>query len=733
MKSNKDDLIILEAYIDGIYCSACVNKIQKKVSKLPFVKDIKINTLNNNAKIYLDKDKADIDAIQKTIEQLGYKALFKSSRISSIDKKKFFNINFLLQIIFAFLVIAIEMFGSNQFIEKFIDLLPIKKSLFLFLTTLTVIILGGLDYYKKFFLSLKSLSFDMSALVTIGTLSAFVYSSYFAALDILNLKVLPHTFFDSAVAIITLVNLGKKIEEKVKFESISSFNILKKILPDKAFVYKDNREIETPIDNIKKGDIVILKPGDISPVDGKIIDGYADFDESFITGESLPVGKKIEDFVYAGSINLDGYVRIIVQSPANFSFISEIINSAEDITLSKANIQRVADKIASIFVPIILFVSISAFFIHILIENNLELALLAFISTLIISCPCAFGIAAPTAIAAGFGLAAKNLIIFKTPLAFETFPKINIIFFDKTGSLTEGNSKINKVIYNPEISKDIIDTLAYSVSSTTSHPFSRSIFNYYLDLNLNLKKIKIEEFQYFVSKGGVYKIDDELFYFGKKEFLIENGVPISFEESDLSYCSKVYLGTKEKLYAIFCISDELKPRAFETIDFFKKQGIKTCVLSGDEPQIVENVSRSLSVDQFFSRLTPIQKKEIIEKAKKEGYITAMVGDGINDSVALTIADVSISFSKASNAAINYANALIIGSDIKKIFIAYQISKATLKVIKQNFFWAFVYNIAFVPTAAIGLLHPMYAAAAMSFSSISVVLNSLRLKFMNLSK
>lgn len=717
-----NEKIILTAKIDGIACSACINRITNKLKKIPFVYDVSINLIDSKALITVDKNLQDLNSIQKEIENIGYKISF--TNIDLQLSKNFFDLKLTIQIIFGLIIIIVEMFNFIPLIHNFLQIFPFSKNLLLFVLTSIVLYVGGLNYYKRSLKNLTSLTFDMSSLISLGTLSAYAYSSYLTFKEFFFNEISHHTFFDSAATIIILINIGKKLEDRTKLKTIANLNHLKQIVPQYSTISLNGKESKIKSEEIKKDDIVILKPGDISPVDGIIIDGFASFNESFLTGESLPVEKKAGDYVYCGTINLNGLIKIKTEKNPSSSLISKIIDIAEKSSLTKVPVQRLADKISSFFVPLIIAIAFISFSYHFFIDKNLNLAILSLISTLVVSCPCAFGLAAPAAIVAGIGKASKNFIFFKNPEAIENLSKINMIFFDKTGSLTEGKPQVVKVIYNQKFNSKEIENIALSAAVYTRHPLSIAIANYYN--NAKTYPLKFDSFEYFPSKGGKLKLKDKTYFFGSKNFLIENNVDNFFDIENFVEASKVFLSEDKELLAIFCVYDELKEKAIETIRNFQKDGVEVVILSGDDKESVKKIADKLNISSYFGKLNPLEKTAIINESKQNGKIVAMVGDGINDAAALASADVGVSFSNASEFAANCADIVIMNSSLESVYLAFDFSRKTIRAIKQNFFWAFVYNLALIPIAAAGLLHPIYAAAAMSFSSLSVLLNSLRI-------
>ena len=504
-------------------------------------------------------------------------------------------------------------------------------------------------------------------------------------------------------------------------------------------VIRNNKEIIIPLSEVLIKDVVYIKPGEKIPVDGLVSDGETYIDESLLTGEPIPVAKTKNSKVYAGTVNTNGFLKIIAEKIGKETFLSQIIKVVQQAQNSKPPIQRLVDKISEVFVPLIILISSFTFIIWYFIAGyGFVFSLTASISVLIIACPCALGLATPTAIIAGIGKAAENGIIVKDINQLEMLHKVNAFVFDKTGTITEGKPFVEKIYWQVTNQNDYYISVLFALEKRSTHPIASSIINYYKDYRIPYTLIT--DFKEVTGKGLQGKTDNNYFFVGNSKFITENNIDINNEQSEIIQTainkgnSIILFANSSKIIAIITISDKLKEFSYETIKQIKESGIKTFLMTGDNKRTSEMVAHTAAIETVYSEITPIEKGKLIGDMQKNKYIVAMFGDGINDSVALTQADVGISMSHGSDIAIESAGIIVTNRDIRTLSKVIKISGKTIKTIKQNLFWAFFYNILSIPIAA-GLiypltgflLNPMLAAMAMSLSSITVVTNSLRLK------
>lgn len=706
--------------ISGMSCANCSNAITKSSLKIEGVKSAAVSFTNSIGEFEVD-DNFDDKLLRKKIENLGFSVVDNFNELEDIkkDSLKQMRNRFIFAGIISAILMYLEMHVKPNLSINFIMLI---------LSTLTII------YCAKEFIihaisSFKIRNYDMNVLITLGVGSAYIYSLIVFLLPDLIPQNFGHIYFSSASMIITFILIGKYLEEKSKQKANSLLKNLIDISPKIAIVKIGQDRSETLVQNLKIGDIVIVEAGTLIPSDGVIIKGEANIDSSNLNGESVPVYKKIGENVYASSINIDGYLEIKVSKEYNKTLIYAITQIVSEVGIKKINIARFADKVSNIFVPIVVAIAIITFIIW-LIFANFSAAMLCAISVLVISCPCALGLATPISIVSGISKATKEGILIKNPDILEYSSKIKYAFFDKTKTLTKGVLKVAHTTLNYEDMK-----LVCEISKLSSHPISKAIAQYILET----KDFK-GEFKNILGKGLEAKDEKNHFLIGNERLLNENSIFLLPEQSE-SILQNQELGMNAILVAknsnfigaIF-LNDIIKENSKELIQKLKSLGIKTIMLTGDHKIIAKNIAKKLEIDEVYSDLLPTDKYEILKKYQKNGRVM-FVGDGVNDSPSLKAADISISFFDGTDIAKESVDAVLMNENMMLIFRVLKISKLTFLNIKENLFWAFIYNIIFIPVAAGALypnfgilLNPMYASIAMSFSSITVVLNALRLKF-----
>ncbi len=627
------------------------------------------------------------------------------------------------------------------FFEYFYKLdLIIPNLLLLFLLATPVQFIAGFRFYQGLLDAIKSKQANMDSLIAIGTSAAWIYSTIvtFQSLNFLP-QILPYTgvYYTESSLIISFILLGTLMEHMVKNRAYEALRKLYEIQPSKARVIKNGNEVELPVEKIEVGDIVIVKPGEKIPVDGIVIEGFSSVDQSPITGESIPVEKNVGDVVISGSINKNGYLKIKATKVGEETTVSQIIKIVEEAILSKVPIQRLADKISSYFVPIVVSVAISSFIIWYFVFNlPFGIAFITLISVLIIACPCALGIATPAAIMIGAGKGAKNGILIKSGEFLEKLSKIDIVVFDKTGTLTKGELKVTDVI--PSKNYTTLDVISYAsiAEKLSEHPIAKAILREAYE-----KGIKIEDPDYFQNLPGLgvfakYKGNEILV--GKKDLMVKNNINIndlldSLEKLQQEGKVTLVVSVNKEPVGIISLFDTIREEAYITIESLKKMGIKTIMLTGDNYKSASYVAKSLGIEEVLSDVLPHEKYKVIENLRKKGKRVAMVGDGINDAPALAASDVGIAIGSGTDIAKETGGVILITNNLKLVPKAIELSKLTIKKVKQNLFWAFFYNVTLIPIAAgilypnFGiLLNPIFAAIAMASSSTTVVLNSMLL-------
>lgn len=706
--------------ISGMSCTNCSNAITKAALKLDGVKNATVSFTNSLGEFEVNEDFKE-ELLKDKIEKLGFSVVDDFDALEEEKKKhlKKMKIQIAFSGLASLLLMYLEMYVKPSF----------GINLFMLLLSTATIIYCAKDFILHAFGSLKVRNYDMNVLVTLGIFSAYFYSLIVFLFPKIIPKGLGHIYFSSSAMIICFILLGKFLEEKSKQKANSLLKDLIDISPKIALVKKGKEKIETLVQNLNIGDIVLVDAGSLLPCDGKIISGEANIDTSNLNGESLPAYKKVGDEVYASSINIDGYLEVEVSKKYNESLIYSITQIVSQAGIKKIKIARFADRISNIFVPVVVFIAILTF-IAWFIFADFSTATLCAISVLLISCPCALGLATPISIVSGISKATKEGILIKNPDILENANKIKYAFFDKTKTLTKGILKVAHSTLAYEDMKKVCE-----ISKLSSHPISKAIVEYFPEAQ-DFKG----EFKNILGKGLEGKDKDGHFFIGNERLLNENGIFLKPEESKLILenqelgMNAILVGKNADFIGAIFLNDIIKENSKDLLDKLKSLGIKTVMLTGDHKVIAKNIAQKLEMDEFYSDLLPNDKFEIVKEHQKEGKVM-FVGDGVNDSPSLKQADISISFFDGSDIAKEAVDAVLMKEDMMLIYRVLRISKLTFLNIKENLFWAFIYNIIFIPIAAGALypkfailLNPMYASIAMSLSSITVVLNALRLKF-----
>ena len=746
----------LELKIDGISCQACVAKIERKLSRTDGVEKALVNISNNMADIEYDEKEIKASEIMKIIEKLGYtpkrrenlkdkeEALRAEKKLKSeLTKSK---IAIVLSLILMYISMS-HMFGLPvphiiYPVDHIFNYVAIQ-----FIIAVTVMIIGK-RFYKVGFRQLFMLSPNMDSLVAVGTSSAFIYSLYISYKIFAdnNIHLMHSLYYESAAMIIAFVMLGKYLETLSKGKASAAIKKLVNFQAKKANIIRNGEIVEIDINEVSKGDIVFIKPGEKIPVDGTIIEGHSTIDEAMITGESIPVEKLENDKVYSGSINKDGALKVVVNATEGETLISKIAKLVEDAQMTKAPIARLADKVSLIFVPTVIFIAIFAallwwFLIKYNVvsvsQNHFEFVLTIFISILIIACPCSLGLATPTAIMVGTGKGAELGILIKSGEALEKLNEIDTIVFDKTGTLTEGTPKVIDIVsIGSALSKDEILKIAASMEVNSEHPLGKAVYDEAKEKNVELYDVK--KFLSISGRGVIGEIEEKKYLLGNKKLLLENGISNLHEEEihryELEGKTTILLADEEKLIAFITLADVVRNESIKLIEKLKKENIKTYMLTGDNERTAKVIAKKLGIDDVIAEVSPEDKYKKVKDLQEQGRKVVMVGDGVNDSPALAQADVGMAIGSGTDIAIESADIVLMSKDIETILTAIRLSKATIKNIKENLFWAFFYNSCGIPIAG-GLLYlftghllnPMLAGLAMGLSSVSVVTNALRLK------
>ena len=746
----------LELKIDGISCQACVAKIERKLSRTDGVEKALVNISNNMADIEYDEKEIKASEIMKIIEKLGYTPKRredlkdKEEAIKAEKKLKTELTKSKIAIVLSLVLMYISMSHMLGLpvphiiypVDNIVNYVAIQ-----FIIAVTVMIIGK-RFYKVGFRQLFMLSPNMDSLVAVGTSSAFIYSLYISYKIFAdnNIHLMHSLYYESAAMIIAFVMLGKYLETLSKGKASAAIKKLVNFQAKKANIIRNGEIVEIDINEVSKGDIVFIKPGEKIPVDGTIIEGHSTIDEAMITGESIPVEKLENDKVYSGSINKDGALKVVVNATEGETLISKIAKLVEDAQMTKAPIARLADKVSLIFVPTVIFIAIFAallwwFLIKYNVvsvsQNHFEFVLTIFISILIIACPCSLGLATPTAIMVGTGKGAELGILIKSGEALEKLNEIDTIVFDKTGTLTEGTPKVIDIVsIGNALSKDEILKIAASMEVNSEHPLGKAVYDEAKEKNVELYEVK--KFLSISGRGVIGEIEEKKYLLGNKKLLLDNGISNLHEEEihryELEGKTTILLADEEKLIAFITLADVVRNESIKLIEKLKKENIKTYMLTGDNERTAKVIAKKLGIDDVIAEVSPEDKYKKVKDLQEQGRKVVMVGDGVNDSPALAQADVGMAIGSGTDIAIESADIVLMSKDIETILTAIRLSKATIKNIKENLFWAFFYNSCGIPIAG-GLLYlftghllnPMLAGLAMGLSSVSVVTNALRLK------
>lgn len=722
----------LVLHVEDMTCASCVSSIDSYVGKQAGISNLEINLLD--LKVELDYDPKIITEreIFSLIQEIGYTPSIESEDSGSSKVLT-------LSLIFGGLIFYLTMVSmiSSSLIPSFIraDLYPLRNAILQLILTLPVMVLN-IDIYKRGLKALKKMYPNMDSLVAIGTLAAFVYSMYgFFMILNGNVDFVHHLYFESVVIILALIKLGNHLEERSKEQTKSSLSSLLALQPDDAILFNDKVEKVIPLSQVKVDDILLVKPGMNVPADGVLVFGNSSVDESMLSGESLPVDKTVGDQVSLGTNNTSGSFHMKVSRLQSESTLSQIIRMVEEAQNDKAPIARMADQVSAVFVPIVFVIAIVALVIWFSFTKDLELSLTIFISILVIACPCALGLATPTAIMVGTGRGADEGVFYKSATALEMTSRIDTVIFDKTGTLTQGNLSVvdEHILENRE---DVLNLMA-SVEGMSEHPLSRAMTAYYEGNQ------EVHDFKALFGQGVSANVDNFKVLIGNKSLMDEHNLDYTlFEDNFKTWSNKgytvVFIAKEDQILGSLAIADVIKEDALATVKLLKEMGKKVVMLTGDNELTAKAIAKDLGIDEVVSQVLPDEKSNWVEKYQKDSKVL-MVGDGVNDAVALTQADVGVGVATGSDVALDSADIVLIHDDLKSLVFALKLSEKTLGNIKQNLFWAFAYNVVGIPFAA-GIFHllfngpflnPMIAGAAMAFSSISVVLNALRLKHVSI--
>ena len=724
--------------IDGMTCSACSNGLEKYLNKQNGIIEANVNLVMANATIIYDENILEKTKIDEFIKKAGFKSLGEFKEITTLNKNKKEKIKF---IIITFLIIILMYISMGHMINlpiiEFLNLKtnPINYTVCLFLITI-IFIIYGFDILKNGYKNLIHKTPNMDTLVGIGVLSSFLYSIYSMIMIIKgHLGNLHNLYFESTAMVIYFIKLGRYLDRISKDKTKEAIQKLVKITPNKAIIKVNGKEKLVTLDEIHKGDIVISKPGEKIAVDGEIIEGTAHFDESFITGESKPSNKLKGDKVIAGSINYDGYIEYKAERIGRESTISEIVRLVVEASNTKAPIAKIADTVSGYFVPAVIAIAILTFISYLIIGYEFSTSLITFVTILVVACPCSLGLATPLAIIVSEGLCASNGILVKKSEILENAQKVDTIVFDKTGTLTYGKLKISEIKNYSDIEDKKLLQLIGSIESRASHPIGKAFTNY-LEEN-HLEKLEVKEFGNVTGLGIIGKVEGQKLILGNSKILNEYNVENKFHEDEEELTKKgnsiVYVANTKEILALIGVNDIVRENSKAVIKELNNNKIETVMLTGDNKETAEKIAEEIGITKVISNVLPSEKTQVIKELKKQNKYVMMCGDGINDSPALMAANIGVSVNSGTDIAMDSSDVILTKNDLGSILNLINISKRTIRNIKQNLFWAFFYNCLMIPIA-MGLfsnfkisINPMIASIAMMFSSLTVILNALRLR------
>ncbi len=721
--------------ISGMHCASCAVKNEEGLKKLEGVLDAVVNYATETAVITYDETKVSEHQLHEVIVKNGYKVVSEKEQHAHDDMahqmSKFASTKALIAILGAVPVVILAMGGIMLPDELF----GINSSLWIQLVLSVIVILGvGLEFHQGMFSQLIRKSANMDTLISLGTLAALGFSVWalFSGSD--------QMYFETGAVITALILLGRYFEIKSKGQASEAIKKLMQLGAKTAHRVKisnlksqiSNEEIEeVAIEEVQVGDLLLVKPGEKIPVDGKIIKGQTSIDESMLTGESMPIDKQEGDMVYGATLNSNGALTMRATGVGEKTVLAAIVKMVADAQSAKAPIQKLADKISGVFVPVVLGIAVLTIIAWYVATQNISLGIIHAIAVLVIACPCALGLATPTAIMVGTGLGARKGILIKTGEAFERAKIIDIVLLDKTGTLTEGKPYVTDIhVVAPSLTQDQLLRIAGSLEHFSQHPLAKAVLNECAQKNISLKEVK--DFQSISGKGITGIVDSKKIIIGTSRFMKEQA--IAFDEWNenievLEHQGKtvMVIAQEKELLGILALADKLKSDANDAMRRLRALHIKTALVTGDNEATARTIANQLGIEEVYAHVLPDEKQRIVADLQARGLKVAFVGDGINDAPALVKADLGIAIGTGTDIAIESGSIVLINGSPSKIVDAIVLSKKTFRTIKQNMFWAFFYNIAAIPLAALGLLSPIIAAGAMAFSSVSVVLNSLRIK------
>ena len=722
--------------IGGMTCSACSSGLEKYLNKQDGVVRANVNLVMNNASIEYDDKKLSLKDIEKFVDKAGFESLGIDNLKKEERKKSGEKINLILTSIFSIAILYVSMAYMIGLPDiPFLSMMEHPLNYAVSLLVLTTVVLGlGYNILKNGIKNLIHGTPNMDTLVTIGVLASFIYSVYETVQIFLGDASFVHSlYYESAAIVIFFIRIGKYVEGINTDKTKEAIQELMTITPNSAVIERDGKELTVTLDEIEKGDIVICKPGEKVAVDGTVVYGISHINESFITGESMPVKVEVGSKVIAGSINYEGAIKYKAEKIGRESTVSEIVRMVVEATNTKAPISKLADRVSSVFVPIVIAIAIITFIVWLIIGKSFAVALNYFVTVLVVACPCSLGLATPLAIVIASGVCSKKGILVKNSESLENAHKVKTIIFDKTGTLTKGTLSFSKMYNYSDLNDDDIFKIIAGVEKKSGHPIAKAIVEEAEKRNIDFDEVK--EFKAISGQGVFAVVENYDVLIGNKRLMDANN--ITADESDFRELvndgnSILYVSLNNKIVALIGVKDVVKENVSEVISSLKKKNINVVMLTGDNEVTAKKIAEIAGIETVVANVMPSQKAEYVEKFKKDGLVM-MCGDGINDSVSLVKADIGVSVSSGTDIAMDSAQVVIMNDNLDRINDLIRISSKTIRNISGNLFWAFFYNICMIPIAMgvfVGLevsMNPMLAALAMVFSSLFVVLNALRLR------